>query len=142
MSENHEVKDDLLGLGSDWLSSPEFERGWRRFTASVLRESLSLAKFVGTWALENDHEARRRYTKKLQEQLTNGCAAWLWISGLGSKDFTFAECCEVCDLDPNLVREAFYALFQSEDDIKKIDRWVIRRCELTGCLDEDGDYED
>jgi hypothetical protein len=56
------------------------------------------------------------------------------MQGEGSKDFTFAEVCEVIDFDPENVLEAFHALFKDEEDIKKADQWVRRRCDLTGCL--------
>jgi hypothetical protein len=116
------------------MESPEFRRGWRRFVANTVRESLSAARYTGTFALKNKHSARISCKNRVQEHLANGCAAWLWIDGIGNPDFSFAECCEICSLDPLAVREAFHALFDSDDDIKEIDWWVRRRCDLTGCL--------
>lgn len=127
---------DVHELGGQWLDmlSPEFKRGWRRFVANTVRESLSAAHFTGQFALKNKHSARISCKHRVQEHLSNGCAAWLWIDGIGNPDFSFAECCEICSLDPLAVREAFHALFDSDDDIKEIDWWVRRRCDLTGCL--------
>ena len=136
---------DGIELGAGWanLASPEFQKGWRRFCATVLTESLRKANFVGKFALRHEYEARSRFAKRVELAVADGCAAWLWIAGKGSKDFTFTEVCEVCDMDPDAIRESFLELFESESDMKKADRWVLRRCELTGCLwAGEGDDED
>lgn len=131
----HTPNKDVHELGAFLnMESPEFKRGWRRFVANTVRESLSAAHFTGKFALKNKHSARISCKQRVEEHLSNGCAAWLWIDGTGNPDFSFAECCEICSLDPLAVREAFHALFDSDDDIKEIDWWVRRRCDLTGCL--------
>lgn len=136
-----EVKDDRLEPGADWLplGCPRFEQGWRRFCSSVIRESLLLAKFIAEWVPKNEYDARRRYRKAVDDRISNGCAAWLWIAGKGSKDFSFAECCEICSLDPDEARKAFYEVLGTPDDVLRVDRWVYRRCKLTGCIWEDDD---
>ena len=83
-------------------------------------------------SFKNKHSARILQESRKNTYLTK--RAWLWIDGIGNPDFSFAECCEICSLDPLAVREAFHALFDSDDDIKEIDWWVRRRCDLTGCL--------
>ena len=128
------IKDDHELGGMLEMTSPEFRRGWRRFIANTVRESLSSAGFTARFALKNKHSARAKAKPRVQEHLTNGCAAWLWIDGIGNPDFSFSECCEIVGLDPDAVREAFYALFDTEDDLREIEWWVRRRCDLTGCL--------
>ena len=128
------IKDDQELWGLLDMTSPEFRRGWRRFTANTIKEALSTANLVGKFALKNKNSARISVKPRVAEHITNGCAAWLWIDGIGNPDFSFDECCEIVGLDPDAVREAFHALFDTDDDIKEIDWWVRRRCDLTGCL--------
>ena len=132
-----QVKDDhhyeVVGGGLD-TRCPRFFRGWRKFCANVLSDSLKAAHFAGKFGLRHNYEAGSNFQKKVRDSLDNGCAAWLWMQGEGSKDFTFAEVCEVIDFDPENVLEAFHALFKDGEDIKKADQWVRRRCDLTGCL--------
>ena len=141
-----EVKDDrkyeVEGGGLD-TRCPRFMRGWRKFCAQVLQESLKQAHFTGKFALRHNFEAGSRFSKRIRTQLDGGCCAWLWLHGQGSKDFTFSEVCEVVDFDPDEVLHAFHALFRDGEDINKADLWVQRRCDLTGCLwAEEGSYED
>ena len=139
--ENPSVKDDEE-LGAGWLplACPEFQKGWRRFCATVLRQSLGLAHWLADFSERQNFNVHEKYRSKLQDKVANACSAWLWIFGEGSKDFTFADCAESCDLDPFELRQAFSALFECEADIKRVDHWVRRRCQLTGCLwDEDED---
>lgn len=143
MMDSFAKEGEVLGAGWLPLASPEFQRGWRRFCANVLRESLQSAAYVGRFALRHEYEAKSKFQKRVEDAVNGGCAAWLWIAGQGNKDFSFSEVCEVCDLDPHAVRESFLDLFGSGEDIKKADRWVLRRCELTGCLwAEEGGDED
>ena len=88
---------------------PRFMRGWRKFCAQVLQESLKQAHFTGKFALRHNFEAGSGFSKRIRTQLDGGCCAWLWLHGQGSKDFTFSEVCEVVDFDPEEVLRAFHA---------------------------------
>jgi hypothetical protein len=133
---------ECVGGGLD-TRCPRFMRGWRKFCAQVLQDSLKQAHFTGKFALRHNFEAGSKFSKRIRTQLDGGCSAWLWMHGHGSKDFTFSEVCEVVDFDAEAVLQSFHALFRDAGDINRADLWVQRRCGLTDCLwAEEGSYED
>ena len=135
---NPDVKDDdELGVGCLPLASPEFGRGWRRFCANTVCQSLERCRFVFSFALAHDGEARRSFRKRLDNHLANCCASWLWMQGKGNRDFTLADACDWLEVDPRCLREEFLSLLGEDQDILKVDRWVRRRVLLTNCLWEE-----
>lgn len=128
------VKDDPEPVaGHMEVASPRFMWGWRRFTATVIRESLASARFLAAFTHRHPKPGQS-FAPKLAGRVANCCAAWLWIFGRGNKGFTFNECCEINGLETCCVLQSVVNILAGAEDIKRVDQWVQEHCRITGCL--------
>lgn len=111
--------------------APASFTGTRRFVAHVMGETIQSARYVANYARLYPGRARQPVTRHIDERLLNGCAAWLWILGRGSSEFTFEECSWALGWDPEWVAEKVMTPYGNVGDINK---WVEDRAGSLGPL--------
>lgn len=137
-----QVMDDHEPVGGRMdPASPRFMWGWRRFTATVLRDAILSSRFLVAFTLRHASPAQG-FKPRLAEKLANCCAAWLWVFGRGNRGFTFNECCEINGLESRLAICPVLDILPSSEDIKRVDQWVEDYVRLTGCLEDEERGED
>lgn len=125
-----DAKECVEGGGS-MDGAPASFTGTRRFIAHVMSETIQSARYVANYARLHPRGARTPFTRHIDERLLNGCAAWLWIQGQGSREFTFEECSWAVGWDPDWVAEQVMTPYGNVQDINK---WVKDRAGSLGPL--------
>lgn len=111
--------------------APASFTGTKRFVAHVMGETIQSARYVADYARKYPRLAGHPVTRYIDEKLLNGCAAWVWMNGQGSRDFTFEECSWALGWDPDWVREKVMAPY---GDPRDINTWVKKRADSLGPL--------
>jgi hypothetical protein len=132
--DNPQVMDDHEPVGGRMdPASPRFMWGWRRFTATVVRDAIMSSRFLVAFTLRHPRPGQG-FKPRLAAKLGSCCAAWLWVFGRGNKGFTFNECCEINGLESCFAIRAVLDILPCSEDIKRVDQWVEEHCRITGCL--------
>jgi hypothetical protein len=117
--------------GASGFSEDTNYTGVKRFAATVMSQAIKSSRFVAEQARTFPQGSRMPFSRVVDDKLLDGCAAWLWMSGEGSRDLTFEECSWATGLDPDWVREKVMLPY---GDLGDINKWVQERANSLGPL--------